>query len=94
MIEALIDEMKKLSFLPQKWATEGPRAKIGDFIMVARQKSKINSLGKIEFALVKEILDGGRNLKIRVARADTRETLVRELIADSRNCYLIHREEE
>lgn len=93
MIEALTDEMKKLNFLPQKWATEGPRAKIGDFIMVARQKSKINSLGKIEFALVKEILDGGRNLKIRVARADTRETLVRELIADSRNCYLIHREE-
>ena len=94
MIDALTDEMKKLNFLPQKWATEGSRAKIGDFIMVARQKSKINPLGRVEFGVVEEVLDEGRNLKIRVARASTKETLVRELIADSRNCYLIHREKE
>ena len=94
MTEALTEEMRKLSFLPQKWATEGSRASIGDFIMVARQKSKVNPLGRVEFGLVEEILDEGRNLRIKVARANTKEVLVREIVADSRNCYLIHREEE
>ena len=69
-------------------------AKVGDFIMISRGRSKINPLGRVEFSVVEEILDEGRNLRIRVSRAHTKDTLVRQLVADSRNCYLIHREEE
>ena len=54
----------------------------------------MSPLGRVEFGLVEEVLDAGRNLKIKVARAHTKDVLVRELVADSRNCYLIHREEE
>ena len=95
MLAALTDELKQLNFLPQKWKKEGPRAQIGDFIMISRQKSKVNPLGLVEYGLVQDVLDNGRNLKVRVARSHTQKKgLVRELIADSRNCYLIHREEE
>ena len=95
MLVALTDELKQLNFLPQKWKKEGPRAQIGDFIMISRQKSKVNPLGLVEFGIVQDVLDNGRNLKVRVARSHTqKKELVRELIADSRNCYLIHREEE
>ena len=94
MMETLIDGLKQLSFLPQKWKEEGAKARIGDFIMVSRGRSKMSPLGRVEFGLVEEVLDAGRNLKIKVARAHTKDVLVRELVADSRNCYLIHREEE
>ena len=94
MMESLIDGLRQLSFLPQKWKEQGAEAKIGDFIMVSRGRSRVNPLGRVEFGLVEEILDTGRNLKIKVSRAHTKDTLVRELVADSRNCYLIHREEE
>ena len=62
--------------------------------MISRGKSKICPLGKVEFGIVEEILDDGRSLKVKVARANTKNELVRELNADSRNCYLIHREEQ
>ena len=54
--------------------------KIGDFIMISRGKSKICPLGKVEFGIVEEILDDGRSLKVKVARANTKNELVRELM--------------
>ena len=95
MVEILTDQLKQLNYLPQKWKIEGVSARIGDFIMVSRQRSKISPLGRVEFGIVEQVLDNGRNLKIKVARTHTqKDGLVRELIVDSRNCYLIHREEE
>ena len=94
MQQELVEALRQLSFLPQKWKEKGAEAKVGDFIMISRGRSKINPLGQVEFGVVEEILDEGRNLRIRVSRAHTKDTLVRQLVADSRNCYLIHREEE
>jgi len=95
MVEILTDQLKQLNYLPQKWKIEGVSARIGDFIMVSRQRSKISPLGRVEFGIVEQVLDNGRNLKIKVAGTHTqKDGLVRELIVDSRNCYLIHREEE
>ena len=94
MLDSLVDGLKQLNFLPQKWKQQEFSAKIGDFIMISRGKSKICPLGKVEFGIVEEILDDGRSLKVKVARANTKNELVRELNADSRNCYLIHREEQ
>lgn len=98
MREALMEAYKGTSFTSGKWKEEGLRAKEGDVIMVSRGKNKVRPLGRIEFALVREVSEDGRTLQVRVCRShkelEPREfPAVKDISCDARNCYLIFRDD-
>ena len=74
MKEALVEAYKGTSFTSGKWKEEGLRARERDVIMVSRGKNKVSPLGRIEFALVKDVLmtsKGCRGSQVRALATGT-----------------------
>ena len=98
MKEALLESYKQTNFTCGKWKSDGLMAKEGDFVMVSRGRNKVASLGKIEYGLIKKVSHDGRNLEVKVCRSNKdmnakKNPIVKNIYCDSRNCFLIFRDE-
>ena len=98
MREALIQEYKTTNFVSGKWKSDKLMPQQGDFVMVSRGRSKVAALGKIEYGLIQQVSEDGRSLEIRVCRSEKdlnakKFPTVKEIVVDSRNCFLIFRDD-
>ena len=91
MYQVLREMMVNCTFLPTRWKKDDkermPRK--GDIVLMSRQKNKVSEI--LEYALVTEVLDGGRTLQMRVCREGGGK--VKEVTGSSRLAHLVLRPE-
>ena len=98
MRDALMEAYKGTNFTSSKWKSERLRAQENDFVMICRGRRKISPLGKIEYGRVKKVSEDGRTLEVIVCRSNKELNakefpVVKEIVVDSRNCFLIFRDD-
>ena len=87
MFEVLQNMMVNSDFTPRKWTKDERMAKVGDVCYITRQKNKVSYI--LEYGVILEIQDNGRNLKMRVCRQGGKN--VREIEVSSRLVHLLFR---
>ena len=90
--EILEDAMKRTCFVPGTWKQDKNLPLVDDIVLISRGRTKVDQLGRLEYAIVLGVEPKCRILTVKVIRSGS--NVARVIDVNSRNAHLIHRPEK
>ena len=92
MNEILEDAMKRTCFVPGRWKQDQDLPLVNDIVLISRGRTKVDQLGRLEYAVVLGVEPKCRILTVKIIRSGS--NVARVVDVNSRNAHLIHRPEK